>query len=130
MSGAEAPSRGVDTIPVTCHYANDPRRPDCERHAVVAYGPVALCSSCDLRRSTVGKGVAPRRLTPSLRQREALKTVEAAREHLIRAEAELTAAVGLARGRGCSWSELGRALAVSRQAAQQRFGSASKGGDR
>jgi hypothetical protein len=96
----------------------------------VAYGPVALCSSCDLRRSTVGKGVAPRRLTPSLSQREALETVEAARERLIRAEAELTAAVGLARGRGCSWNQLGRALATSRQAAQQRFGSDSKGGDR
>lgn len=40
------------------------------------------------------------------------------------------AAVAAARIRGCSWSEVRRALAVSRQAAQQRFGSAPKGGDR
>ena len=129
MSGAEAPSRRVDTV-VRCHYANDPRRPDCDGHAVVAYGPVALCSSCDLRRSTVGKGVAPRRLIPSLHQREALDEVESARDRLASAEAELASAVALARSFGCSWSELGRALAVTRQAAQQRFGSAVKGGDR
>ena len=129
MTSAEAPSRGVDTIPVTCHYANDPRRPDCERHAVVAYGPVALCSSCDLRRSTVGKGLVARRLVPGPAESEALRAVEAARDRLLRAEAELASAVILARNCGCSWNQLGRALATSRQAAQQRFGSASKGGD-
>ena len=129
MSGAEAPSRRVDTS-VTCHYANDPRRPDCELHAVVAYGPVALCPSCDVRRSTVGKGLAGRRLVPGPDESEALQAVEAARDRLLRAEAELASAVMIARSRGCSWGQLGRALATSRQAAQQRFGPASKGGDR
>ena len=130
MSGTEAPSRRVDIIPVTCHYANDPRRPDCDGHAVVTYGPVALCSSCDLRRSTVGKGLVARRLVPGPAEFEALRAVEAARDRLLRAEAELASAVISARDRGCSWSQLGRALATSRQAAQQRFGSAPKGGDR
>jgi hypothetical protein len=128
MSGAGAPSRRLDTR-VTCHYADDPRRPDCERHAVVAYGPVALCSSCDLRRSTVGKGLVGRRLVPGPAGSEALEAVEAARGRLLRAEAELASAVTLARNCGCSWSQLGLALATSRQAAQQRFGSAPKGGD-
>lgn len=129
MSGAEAPSRRLD-MPVTCHYANDPRRPDCQHDAVVAYGPVALCSSCDLRRSTVGKGLLARRLVPGAGESEALQAVEAARDRLLRAEAELASAVAGARDRGCSWSQVGRALATSRQAAQQRFGSAPKGGDR
>ena len=129
MSGAEAPSRRLDT-PVTCHYADDPRRPDCQHDAVVAYGPVALCLSCDLRRSTVGKGLVGRRLVPGPAESETLEAVEAARDRLLRAEAELALAVALARNRGCSWGQLGRALATSRQAAQQRFGSAPKGGDR
>ncbi len=129
MSGAEDPSRRVDT-PVTCHYADEPRRPDRRRDAVVAYGPVALCSSCDLRRSTVGKGFPARRLVPGPAESEALQAVEAARDRSLRAEAELASAVILARNRGCSWGQLGRALATSRQAAQQRFGSAPKGGDR
>jgi hypothetical protein len=126
MSSAPVPSRRVDT-PFACYYADDPTRPACERHAVVAYGPVALCASCDLRRSTVGKGITPRRLVPGPFEREALETVEAARDRLARAEADLVSAVAAARRRGCSWSELGRALAVSRQAAQQRFGSCPKG---
>jgi hypothetical protein len=129
MRSAEGPSRKVDA-PVACYYAGDPARPDCQRHAVVAYGPVALCASCDLRRSTVGKGVTPRHLVPGPAAQEALQAVEVARDRLIRAEAELAFAVAAARSRGCSWTEVGRALAVSRQAAQQRFGSVPKGGDR
>lgn len=38
------------------------------------------------------------------------------------AEAALRDAVALARGHGATWTELGRALGVTRQAAQQRFG--------
>ena len=41
------PSRRVDAL-VTCCYADDPAlRPHCEHRAVVAYGPMALCRSCD-----------------------------------------------------------------------------------
>jgi hypothetical protein len=74
-----------------------------------------------------GRGSAPARLTPSLRQREALDAVESARDHLLSAGAELASAVALARRFGSSSSELGRALDVTRQAAQQRFRSAVKG---
>src|SRR5258706_31348 len=43
-----------------CHYAAG--RPDCQVLAAVCYGPVALCASCDQRRSSAGKGTAPVRL--------------------------------------------------------------------
>jgi hypothetical protein len=129
MSAAEGSSRRVDT-PLICYYAADPGRPECERIAVVAYGRIALCGSCNQRRSTVGKGITPRWLQPPAAQREALITVESARQRLWQADAELAAAVAAARSIGCSWTHLGRALATSRQAAQQRFGSALKGGDR
>ena len=43
-----------------CYYASRPsQRPDCERLAVVRYGPTPLCRDCDRRRSAVGKGMAP-----------------------------------------------------------------------
>ncbi|HEY4865422.1 MAG TPA: hypothetical protein VIK45_07915 [Candidatus Dormibacteraeota bacterium] len=129
MSATNGVSRRVDS-PLTCEYDGDPRRPECEHIAVVAYGPIALCASCNLRRSTVGKGISPRWLEPPAPQREALLIVESARQQLGQAEARLTAAVAAARSLGCSWSHLGGALATSRQAAQQRFGSALKGGDR
>ena len=50
-----------------CHYANGNRRraaarPDCDGLATVAYRPIALCASCDTRRSAVGNGTAPRQL--------------------------------------------------------------------
>lgn len=129
MSAAEGPSRRVDT-PLSCYYAGDPDRPDCERIAVVAYGRAALCANCNQRRSTLGKGVTPRWLQPPAPQREALVAVESARQKLWQAEVDLAEAVAAARSIGCSWSHLGRALATSRQAAQQRFGTALKGGDR
>jgi hypothetical protein len=104
-----------------CYYAADPtRRPDCERVAVVAYGPVALCTSCDARRSTVGKGLVGRSLLPG-RDPSALGAVASAVGQLRAAEEQLAVAVGSARHLGHSWSDLGAALGVSRQAAQQRF---------
>jgi len=63
MSATNGVSRRVDS-PLTCEYDGDPRRPECEHIAVVAYGPIALCASCNLRRSTVGKGISPRWLEP------------------------------------------------------------------
>ena len=106
----------------TCCYADDPvLRPDCEHRAVVAYGPMALCASCDARRSTMGKGMVGRTLIHG-RDWSALEAVETAVGQLATAEEQLAGAVVAARRLGHSWGELGVALGVTRQAAQQRFG--------
>ena len=127
MSGHPAgASRGVDTF-VTCWYAQDPSRPDCEHRAVVAYGTIALCASCDKLRSTVGKGMVGRILIRG-RSWSALLAVEAAVANLRDAQAALAEAVGTARMRGHSWGELATAIGVSRQAVQQRFGTQPKTG--
>lgn len=121
MSGAA--SRSVDAG-VTCYYAGDPaRRPACDHRAVVAYGAIALCRSCDARRSTVGKGIVGRSLVRGC-DRRALAAVETAVGRLRAAEEELAHSVAAARHLGHSWGELGPALGVTRQAAQQRFGRA------
>jgi len=105
----------------TCCYADDPvLRPDCEHRAVVAYGPMALCRSCDARRSTIGKGMVGRSLVHG-RDWSALEAVETAVGQLATAEEQLAGAVVAARRLGHSWGELGVALGVTRQAAQQRF---------
>jgi hypothetical protein len=122
-----AASSGVDTR-ATCYYAGDPaRRPDCEHRAAVAYGAVALCRSCDARRSTVGKGMVGRSLVQG-RDSSALAAVETAVGRVRASEGELADSVAAARRFGHSWGELGTALGVSRQAAQQRFGGAVTGG--
>ncbi|MDB4894502.1 MAG: hypothetical protein JWN15_764 [Firmicutes bacterium] len=114
-------SNYVDAHP-TCCFADDPiLRPHCEHRAVVAYGPMALCRSCDTRRSTMGKGIVGRSLVHG-RDWNALGAVERAVAQLRTAEEHLAAAVAAARGLGHSWGELGVALGVTRQAAQQRFG--------
>jgi hypothetical protein len=127
MSKATQASRVVDARRM-CYYAGDPaRRPDCEREAVVAYGAVALCSTCDARRSTVGKGLVGRSLLPG-RDPSGLGAVVTAVSELRAAEEQLVATVASARRLGHSWSDLGAALGVSRQAAQQRFGIAAREG--
>ena len=98
-----------------CCYAAS--RPDCEVLATVAYGPVALCADCDQRRSTVGKGDLAVRL-PDPR---ALIEIAAARDACQQAAAALHAAVAAARQAGHPWSSVAAILAVTRQAAQQRF---------
>ena len=118
-------SRRVDAH-VTCCFADDPvLRPRCEHRAVVAYGPVVLCRSCDARRSTMGKGIVGRSLVHG-RNWSALEAIEAAVGQLAAAEGRLAGAVATARDLGHSWGELGAALGVTRQAAQQRFGGISK----
>ena len=98
-----------------CRYAGS--RPDCQQLAAVCYGPVALCAVCDQRRSTVGKGQAPDRLPDPA----ALLEITAARDACQQAEAALRRAVGRARQAGHPWSAVAAVLAVSRQAAWQRF---------
>ncbi|MET3352092.1 UNVERIFIED_ORG: hypothetical protein ABID57_003807 [Arthrobacter sp. UYEF1] len=41
-------------------------------------------------------------------------------------EAEMAAAVAAARAAGSSWASIGRVLGITKQAAQQRFGSAAE----
>src|SRR5881296_2587038 len=82
---------------------------------------MALCSSCDARRSTMGKGMVGRSLVHG-RDWSALEAVETAVGQLATAEEQLAGVVVAARGLGHSWGELGVALGVTRQAAPQRFG--------
>jgi hypothetical protein len=101
-----------------CHYAAI--RPDCQVLASVRYGPVALCAGCDQRRSTLGKGTPPARLPDP----QALLQVAAARDASQQAAAGLRHAVAAARQAGHPWSAVAAILAISRQAAQQRFAAA------
>jgi hypothetical protein len=98
-----------------CHYAAG--RPDCQVLAAVCYGPVALCASCDQRRSSAGKGTAPVRLPDP----QALLEIAAARDACQQAAAALRHAVAAARQAGHPWSAVAAILGGTRQAAQQRF---------
>lgn len=98
-----------------CYYAAE--RPDCQVLAAVCYGPVVLCSSCDRRRSTLGKGNPP----VALPDPHALLEIAAARDACQQAEAELRQAVAAARQAGHPWSAVAAILGGTRQAAQQRF---------
>jgi hypothetical protein len=98
-----------------CHYAA--ARPDCQVLAAVRYGQLALCTHCDQRRSTAGKGTAPVRL-PDPR---ALPEIAAARDACQQATAALRHAVAAARQAGHPWSAVAAILGGTRQAAQQRF---------
>ena len=98
-----------------CYYGGS--RPGCQLLAVVCYGPVAMCAACDQARSTLGKGQAPARLPDPA----ALLEITAARGACQQAEAALRRAVGRARQAGHPWSAVAAVLAISRQAAWQRF---------
>jgi len=98
-----------------CRYAA--ARPDCQVLAAVRYGPVALCASCDQRRSTLGKGTPPVRLPDP----HALLQVAAARDACQQAAADLRHAVAAARQAGHPWSSVAAIPGGTRQAAQQRF---------
>ena len=103
-----------------CHYATDTttdQRPECQGVAVVAYGPIVLCAMCNKMRSAVGRTHPPR----SVPGAELSQLIDAA-VVLARAEAEVAHAVGRARAARASWSQIGDALDVSRQGAQQRWG--------
>jgi len=98
-----------------CRYAA--ARPDCQVLACVRYGQLALCAACDQRRSTLGKGTMPARLPDP----GALLRIAAARDARERAASELRHAVAAARQAGHPWRAVAAILAISRQAAQQRF---------
>jgi hypothetical protein len=118
-----APDRqpAVDT-PVRCHYAGDPaRRPGCTLTAAVRIGATTLCRSCLAAASTLGKGqqAVPLRAGPQV---DVLDWVAAASQQLATAQVGLAAAVTRARQADHPWSAIGAVLSISRQAAQQRFG--------
>lgn len=98
-----------------CHHAG--ARPGCQLLASVAHGPVALCGSCDQRRSTVGRQHPP----VPLPDPAALLQLAAARDATRQADVALRHAVARARQDGHPWSAVAAILGGTRQAAQQRF---------
>jgi hypothetical protein len=105
-----------------CYYAG--ARPDCQALASVRYGQIALCASCDQRRSTAGKGTPPVRLPDP----HILLQVTAARDDCQQATAALHDTVASARQAGHPWSTVAVILGVTRQAAQQRFAHDTRSG--
>jgi hypothetical protein len=83
----------------------------------VAYGNIVLCSSCDKMRSAVGRTQVASGL-PSAELAELM----AAAAGLAGAQERLGRALAGARSAGASWAQVGDALGISRQAAQQRYG--------
>ncbi|MEO6886649.1 MAG: hypothetical protein ABI232_10250 [Jatrophihabitantaceae bacterium] len=111
----------LDISPIRCRYADrTSERPHCQLTAVVRYGNIALCGDCAQRRSTLGKGHPPRPVPPR-GQLDTIQWLATADEQLRKAHAELAAAVQRARTQGHTWTTIGAALHISRQAAQQRF---------
>ncbi|HSP36456.1 MAG TPA: hypothetical protein VLR26_01750 [Frankiaceae bacterium] len=103
-----------------CYYAADPAgRPDCQLTPTLRYGATLLCSTCNTRRSSVGKGQSARPVhAPEL---EVLDWIDTAAHDLHDAERTLHAAVRRARQRQHTWQSIGDRLGITRQAAQQRF---------
>ena len=66
MASPRAPDRGhavkdmlTSGVVTACYHASRrQQRPDCERLAMVRYGPTALCAACDRSCSRVGKSMA------------------------------------------------------------------------
>lgn len=123
LTDARDPRRGVKEIltskvaPACCYAFRPDERPDCRHLGVKRYGPIALCSDCDRRRSAVGKGMTP----VVLPDPAALLELLAAQDACIQAEGDLRRAVAAARAANQSWSAIGILLGTTRQAAQQRF---------
>ncbi|MGH9062129.1 MAG: hypothetical protein ACRDZY_21830 [Acidimicrobiales bacterium] len=104
---------------LACYYADasrQPPRPHCKRVAVVAYGTIALCRSCDQMRSAVGRTHSARPL-PGAQLHQLITAARAVGD----AERHVADAVRQAREAGASWAQIGDALDISRQAAQQRW---------
>jgi hypothetical protein len=116
---AADPRQPALTGALRCYY-DDPRhrplRPHCQGVAVVAYGPTKLCAACEQMRSSVGKGTIPRPLPGA----ELARLIDAARA-AADANNRLAEAARAARDAGASWTQIGDALGLTRQTAQQRW---------
>ncbi|MDQ3353011.1 MAG: hypothetical protein M3507_00730 [Actinomycetota bacterium] len=86
--------------------------------ATVAYGPIALCDTCDRMRSAVGREHVARPLPGAQ-----LDRLSQAVASLRNAEQALDLAVAAARHEGASWAQIGDIVAITRQAAHQRWAS-------
>jgi hypothetical protein len=103
-----------------CYYAHQHlRRPPshCGEVPIVAYGSIVLCAACDKRRSAVGKGMTPRPVPGA-----ALARLDQAASASREADSILTDAALATRRAGASWAQIGQAAGITRQAAQQRWG--------
>ena len=110
----------MTTGPARCHYALRPaERPGCQLTATTTYGGIALCSTCDLQRSTLGKGQTRRQLPDT--EPDPIALLTEARRHLIDAHEQLQAAVTRSRQHHTTWAAIARVMGTTRQAAQQRF---------
>ena len=79
-----------------CLYTLRPaERPGCQLTAIVTYGGIALCSACDVQRSTLGKGQTRSRLPDT--EPDPIALLADARLHLIDAHEQSQAAVIRAR---------------------------------
>jgi len=116
---AANPRQQALTGALRCYYddaRHRPLRPHCQGLAVVAYGPTRLCATCDAMRSSVGKATTPRPVPAA----ELARLIDAARA-VSDAERQLACAARDAR-HAASWAQIGDALGITRQAAQQRWG--------
>ena len=107
------------TARLRCYYSAPARRaerPHCDGVGAVAYGSIVLCPSCDKMRSAVGRTGTVCKLPGA-----ELAELMAAATELSGAEERVVRALRNARGAGAS-GQVGDALGISRQAAQQRFG--------
>jgi hypothetical protein len=111
----------LDAPAVRCAYARRPtERPNCQLSAVVKYGNTTLCADCDTRRSTLGKATPGHRLPPGTTV-DVIQWLTQADQRLHQASTELAAAAWHARTQGHTWTAIGAALNITKQAAQQRF---------
>ena len=103
----------TSSVVAVCYYVQRPQdRPFCQSLGVVRYGPTVLCDDCDRRRSAVGKGTTPVRLSDP----GALLDVIAARDTYRQAELALHQAVRSARHASHPWSALGTVLGTTAKA--------------
>jgi hypothetical protein len=113
------PRQQALTDALRCYYddaRHRPLRPHCQGVAVVAYGLTRPCASCDAMRSSVGKGTAPRPL-PAVELAHLIDAAKTAAD----AHDQLADAARAARHAGATWAQIGDALGLTRQAAQQRW---------
>ena len=114
------PRQAALTTELRCYYdeaQHRQHRPHCQGIAVVAYGPTRLCATCNAMRSATGRTHAPRPL-PGAELRRLIDTAQVVAD----ANHALAHAAHAARQAGASCAQIGDALGLTRQAAQQRWG--------
>ena len=99
-----------------CYYAGT--RPDCQVLAAVRYGQLALCATCDQRRSTLGKGIVPAALPPGPAV-DVLHWVAQSCLAAGQASRDLDAAVTRARSAGCSWATIATQMGIGEGTARR-----------